>query len=82
MTEYSRGPQVVWRQGPDRVLVRRLGGEALDLMGAAAMVWLALDSRQTMAQLADELSGFGVDSSVVASTLDDLVGRGLLETAC
>lgn len=79
--EFVRCPQVLWRQGPDRVLVRRVSGEALDLLGAAALVWVALDGRRTAAQLLDELGEFGLDAATVHSTLALLVQRGLLETA-
>jgi hypothetical protein len=50
MTEpvYSRAPDVVWRLGPDRVLVRRIGatgeGAAAEMHGVAAHVWLLLDT--------------------------------------
>ena len=79
--EFVRCPQVLWRQGPDRVLVRRVSGEALDLLGAAALVWVALDGRRTAAQLLDELGEFGLDAVTLDSTLADLMERGVLETA-
>ena len=45
-TVYARSPDVVWRLGPDRVLVRRVGGRgedaAAELLGAAALVWIAV----------------------------------------
>jgi hypothetical protein len=48
---YSRAPDVAWRLGPDRVLVRRIGevGDeaAAELLGAAALVWVALDEPGT-----------------------------------
>ena len=50
-TVYARSPDVVWRLGPDRVLVRRVGGRgedaAAELLGAAALVWIAVDEPAT-----------------------------------
>lgn len=54
--KWEREPNVVWRLGPDRVLVRRVGGDGLDLVGSAAMVWVALDGPRTRADLVDEIS--------------------------
>ena len=34
--KWEREPNVVWRLGPDRVLVRRVGGDGLELIGAVA----------------------------------------------
>lgn len=34
---------MVWRTGRDRILARRRGGRTLDVNGAGALVWLALD---------------------------------------
>jgi hypothetical protein len=51
---YARADNIVWRAGPDRVLVRRVGHGAVgarDLLGAAAIVWLALDNPLTMAEM-------------------------------
>lgn len=78
---YERCSHVVWRQGPDRVLVRRIGGEAFDLLGATALVWVALDDQRTVLQLIDELRDFGLDAAALRAALDDLVERGLLETS-
>ncbi len=76
---YARAQRVLWRQGPDRVLVRRVSGEALDLLGMAAMVWVALDSPRTVAGLIDELAEFVANTSGVEATLHDLLARGLVE---
>ena len=76
---YVRCPQVVWRLGPDRVVVRRIGGEALDLLGAAAVVWVGLDGPRTVAQLLDELGEFGLDAAALQAALGGLVQHGLLE---
>jgi hypothetical protein len=56
---YSRAPDVVWRLGPDRVLVRRIGvgveTSASDLMGSAALLWIALDEPGTAGHLRERL---------------------------
>ena len=78
---YVRAQRVVWRQGPDRVLVRQIGGEALDLLGMAAMLWVALDAPRTLTGLIDELAEFVADMSGVESTLHDLLERGLVVVA-
>jgi hypothetical protein len=74
---YSRAPDVVWRLGPDRVLVRRVGGQgedaAAELMGAAALVWVVLDEPATVKGVMDRLPSEGLD--VGASDLELLVDR-------
>lgn len=60
---YSRAPGVVWRLGPDRVLVRRVDGahrETLDVHGAAALVWISLDEPGTRTQLVERLGRAGL----------------------
>lgn len=63
---YSRAPDVVWRLGPDRVLVRRIGDHgddaAAELMGAAALVWVALDEPGTVRAVTARLSAAEVGS--------------------
>ena len=61
---YSRAPGVVWRLGPDRVLVRRIGAHgddaAADLLGEAALVWIALDEPlpdERLWELIDDAAG-------------------------
>lgn len=64
-TVYSRASGVVWRLGPDRVLVRRVDvpdGDPRDLQGAAALVWIALDEPGTMTQVAERTRGAGLDT--------------------
>lgn len=81
---YARAGDVVWRIGPDRVLVRKVGHEGLDLVGAAAMIWLALDEPRTLdaidAELADAIAGSTGDVVDVEGTLAPLVAGGLVET--
>ncbi len=76
---YARARRVLWRQGPDRVLVRRVGGEAFDLLGAAAVLWVALDVPRSLAELTDELAELVPNVSGLEATLHDLVVRGLVE---
>ena len=67
-TVYARSPDVVWRLGPDRVLVRRVGGRgedaAAELLGAAALVWVVLDEPATtsamISRVPDEAMEIGV----------------------
>lgn len=80
---WARAPRVLWRLAPDRVLVRIVGGDGLDLTGLAALVWVALDEPRRLDALCDELST--VDSTAttdaVVAIITDLVDRGLLEVA-
>ena len=61
---YSRAPDVVWRLGPDRVLVHFVGsdGRAQDLQGAAALVWISLDAPGTRADVVGRFN----ESNIVA----------------
>ena len=74
---WEREQNVVWRLGPDRVLVRRISGDGLDLVGAAALVWIALDSPRTRAALVDEISSVSAD--LASAEALDAVLRELLE---
>ena len=59
---YARMPGVVWRLGPDRVLVRRVDvpdGQPRDLQGSAALVWISLDEPGTRAQVVERSSRAG-----------------------
>jgi hypothetical protein len=61
---YSRAPDVVWRLGPDRVLVRRVRvpeRQPRELQGAAALVWLTLDEPATQCQVVERLGAAGVE---------------------
>ena len=60
---YGRSPGVVWRQGPDRVLVRRIdtpGGDPRELHGTAALVWISLDEPGTRSEVQDRIDAAGL----------------------
>ena len=69
-TRYVRADDLVWRLARDRVLVRRVGvhGDtaAIDLLGAAAVVWVAAEEPLTPDALAaeTELSGDAIAESI------------------
>jgi hypothetical protein len=75
---YSRAPDVVWRVGPDRVLVRRIGehGEnaAVDLLGEAAFIWIALDEPGTLQQLCRRLKNADTANADTASVAFKAIG--------
>ena len=79
MTQFARCRDVLWRMGGDRVVVRRLCADGLDLIGAAAMLWAALDQPRSLQDLCAELDEFAVTPDVVATTLNDLISQGLVE---
>lgn len=81
MAKYARVERAVWRQGPDRVLVARLDGDDTELLGAAALVWLALDEPRAATELVDELAEFGASAAEVADALHQLCEAGLVEPA-
>jgi hypothetical protein len=63
---YSRAPDVVWRLAPDRVLVRRIGHtdeQLLEVLGDAALVWLALDEPATEQEISERLVGADITDS-------------------
>ena len=81
---------MLWRLGPDRVLVRhpwpKQGrDEAADLLGLAAMIWLVLDEPGTIVEiehrLADERNADDPAPSHddLADTVDQLVTTGWVE---
>ena len=78
---WEREENVVWRLGPDRVMVRRIGGDGLDLVGAAAMVWIALDLPRTRAGLVNEIaaaSAAAAEPEALDGALCELVERKLV----
>ncbi len=77
-TTYRRARRALWRQGPDRILTRLVGGEALELLGVSALVWVALDTPRTGNQLTDELAEF-TDSPTIDPVLADMIARRLVE---
>jgi hypothetical protein len=81
-TRYARSSDVVWRAGPDRVLLRRLGGPietaAMDLIGDVAYVWIALDTPATSAELAARLADAGIIVDDLTADLQHLVDHALI----
>ncbi len=64
-TVFARAPGVVWRLGPDRVLVRRVNvpdGAPRDLQGAAALVWISLDEPGTRSDIVERLVAAGLET--------------------
>ena len=87
VVRYARDQQVLWRLGPDRVLVRQPwlteGHEqSADLLGLAAMIWLVLDEPGTLDEIERRLAE-ARDADDPSPAHDDLVGTldQLLETA-
>jgi hypothetical protein len=82
-TRYTRADDLVWRLARDRVLLRRVGdhGEtaAVDLLGAAAVVWVAAEEPLSPDELAVDTE---LDVETVTDTIDLLVtGRWLVPTS-
>lgn len=82
-SRFVRLVEAVWRLAPDRVLVRRVwpkGDEdhAADLLGVAALIWVALDEPATMVELADRLTDADqvIASDDLQETLDSLLQTG------
>ena len=80
-TTYTRATNVLWRNAPDRVLVRRIGHDGVDLIGLAAIIWIALDTPTTLLDLQSELSALLDDPIDVVGTLEALVADGLIVAA-
>lgn len=81
---FARQVEVVWRLAPDRVLVRRPWpepdqDEAADLLGVAALIWVALDEPGTADDVIDRI-GEALDETPpaddVAATLTSLLESG------
>ena len=81
---------MLWRLGPDRVLVRRPWptegqDDAADLLGLAAMIWLVLDEPGTLGEIELRLveAGDADDPSLahgdLVDTLDQLLATGWVE---
>jgi hypothetical protein len=78
---YTRCDDLVWRLARDRILLRRVGDHgdtaAVDLLGAAAVVWVAAEEPLTPEQLAAETE---LDAATVDDSIALLVeGRWLAE---
>ncbi len=86
-TVYSRAPDVVWRLGPDRVLVRSSGlsrgGRSSDLIGLVAVVWLVLDEPGSYLELWQRLAGTEImehaSEADVQRAIIELSDEGLVE---
>jgi hypothetical protein len=69
---YSRAPDVVWRLAPDRVLVRPIRSQdkdvAVDLIGDAALAWIALDEPATEQELVERLADADMNGDPTAGT--------------
>ncbi len=71
----------MWRLAPDRVIVRKItdpAGNAADLFGPAALIWVAAEEPISAAQL---VADTGTPSAVAAQTITILIDGGwLIET--
>ena len=79
---YSRLPDVVWRLGPDRVLVHPVDAlpeqAVMELIGPVALVWVALDEPCAVDELVDRLVDAGLEPAGLDADLDRLVDAGLV----
>ena len=90
---FTRVIDVVWRLVPDRVLLRRVGDgppqgdrgldDAADLMGVAALVWVALDEPASATQIAERLDAEGLARPLaeIAEVARQLVEAGWARTS-
>jgi hypothetical protein len=71
----------LWRTGADRILVRRVGDEALELTGAAALVWSSLGAPHDAEMLVQRLSEAGEDHDALTlrAAIDGLLELGILQ---
>ena len=72
---------MLWRSGPDVVLVRKVDDpddQILELTGGALLLWLALEQPATVDEIADV---FGAPVAEVEQALDMLSERGLVTQA-
>ena len=81
---YTRADNLVWRSGPDRVLLQHIEGPletaATDLLGDVAYVWLALDTPATRAELAERLADADVSVTDLDADLTYLLDHALITT--
>ncbi len=79
---FTRANDVVWRSGPDRVLVQRISGPpetaATDLIGDVAYIWLALDTPATRSELIARLADAGIDVAKLDRDIQHLVDHELI----
>ena len=91
-TVYARSPDVVWRLGPDRVLVRRVGGrndvvateplsahKVIELVGPIALVWLALDDPADVTELVHRLTQADTEVVNLGGDLNRLTDAEIVE---
>lgn len=80
---FARVTDVVWRSGPDRVLIQRIDGPpevaAIDLLGEVAFTWIALDTPATRSELEARLADAGIGVADLDADVDYLVDHGLVE---
>ena len=81
---YRRAGDLVWRSGPDRVLLQRIDGPpetaAIDLLGDVAYVWLAIDTPATPTDLAERLADAGVAVADLDGDVRYLLDHALITT--
>ena len=91
-TVYARQVEALWRLAPDRVLVRRPWpkdgqDDAADLLGMAALVWIALDEPGSVAEIERRLLEARrrdepeLDLDLLGDTVQQLVAAGWVEPA-
>ena len=72
----------MWRSGPDRVLIQRIGGPsataATDLIGDVAYVWVALDLPATRSDILGRLADAGIEVADLDRDLRHLVDHELI----
>ena len=82
---YRRADGVVWRVGPDRVLLHRIGvppeDATLDLSGPVAFVWVALDEPGDAEEIIERVSEAAddLDRESVTADVRRLVDAGVAE---
>ena len=86
---YRQARGVVWRLGPDRVLLHRIGvlpaEAALELSGPVALVWIALDEPGNADEIVERVSeghaDFGLDRDSAICDVQRLVDAGVVVVA-
>jgi hypothetical protein len=83
---YTRAWGVVWRLGPDRVLLRRVGvppdAAAVEITGRAVFAWIALDEPGTIAEIVERLTDAGVTIAPDADADADADADGDVAVPC
>ena len=74
MRRYRRSPDLLTRETPDFVVVARLDGTRISLVGSGVAVWSLLDEPRTLAELADALSeAYDADATSIAEDVEPLL---------